>query len=517
MDRLLASPAHGERWGRLWLDLVRFADSGGYETDILYDQAWRYRDYVIQSLNEQTPFDQFLMEQVAGDELWPERDEAMQDAVAVWTLGEWQNALDAFPDELEYVRRTDQVVTFSEAMLGITIGCANCHNHKYDPITQRDYFGLEAVFAASETLDRNTNRKEWIRGQRNSYRVLKHAPSPVPIHLLTRGDLKKPRGLVSALVPAFLSNGVHPPEGRSENLQRRSYLARWLVSKDNPLPARAIVNRLWQWHFGQALSATPNDLGLQGSPPSHPELLDWLAAELIESGWNLKHIHRLIVLSATYKQEASRKPHAISLDPQNQWIAGFPVRRLQGEAIWDHLQAAAGTLDRSMKGPPFAPRLSQEELQGMYDIEDRKDLKWPVTPREHRRAIYILNRRSFRFPFLDAFDPPTNSTSCPVRPSTMVPTQALTLMNNQRISELAAQMAQRLKREAGETLEEYITLAWSLAYSRNPDDNEIKQALRFLETSEAEHTTQGTIDPKGAALTEFCHALMNSSEFITTY
>ena len=189
VDRLLASPGYGERWARHWLDVVRYADSGGYETDIYYEQAWRYRDYVIRSFNDDKPYNQFLMEQVGGDELWPEQGEAMQDAVAVWTLGQWPNALDAFPDMLEYVRRTDQVVTFSEAMLGITVGCANCHNHKYDPISQRDYFGLEAIFAGSETWNKNTNSKAWGKGERTAYRILRHAPTPPAIHLLARGEL----------------------------------------------------------------------------------------------------------------------------------------------------------------------------------------------------------------------------------------------------------------------------------------------------------------------------------------
>jgi mono/diheme cytochrome c family protein len=216
VERLLASPAYGERWARHWLDVARYADSGGFETDIFYEQAWRYRDYVIRSFNDDKPYNRFLMEQVAGDELWPELGEPMQDAVAVWTLGEWQNALDAFPSELEYVRRTDQVVTFSEAMLGLTVGCANCHNHKYDPISQRDYFGLEAIFAASETWDKNTKQKQWIKGQRSAFRILRHAPTPTPIHLLTRGELAKPRGLVSPALPAFLPGGGSLPSGPEE-------------------------------------------------------------------------------------------------------------------------------------------------------------------------------------------------------------------------------------------------------------------------------------------------------------
>jgi hypothetical protein len=514
VERLLASPAYGERWARHWLDVVRYADSGGFETDIFYEQAWRYRDYVIRSFNDDKPYDRFLMEQVAGDELWPELGEAMQDAVAVWTLGEWQNALDAFPSELEYVRRTDQVVTFSEAMLGLTVGCANCHNHKYDPISQRDYFGLEAIFAASETWDKNTKQKQWIKGQRNAFRILRHAPTPTTIHLLTRGDLAKPRGLVSPALPAFLPGGGSLPSGPDENKQRRAQLARWLVSPQNPLTARVMANRVWQWHFGQALAPTPNDLGRQGLPPSHPELLDWLASELVENGWSLKHLHRLLVLSSTYRQSAVREPKALKAYPQNILLAGFPRHRLEAEVVWDHLHAAAGTLNRKIFGTPFVPKLSKEELQGIYDIGAGGNSKWPVTTEQNRRAIYILNRRSFRFPFFEAFDPPNSGTSCPVRQTTTVPGQALTLMNNSIVGEQARAMAERLNREAGADVAACVRQAWLLAYSRHANAVEVNLAMRFIAESEAVHLKKGTVDPHAAALTEFCLGIMNTTEFI---
>ena len=516
VDRLLASPAHGEYFARHWLDVVRYADSGGYETDIFYEQAWRYRDFIVQSFNAGKPYNRFLMEQIAGDELWPDQAEAMQSALAVWTLGEWQNALDAFPEELEYTRRTDQVITLSESMLGLTIGCANCHNHKYDPISQRDYFGLEAIFAASETWDPSTGQKAWIKGQRNAHRILRHAEIPTPIHLLTRGELKKPRGLVSPALPAFLSQTEAPPSGSDENLRRRAYLANWTVSPRHPLTARVMANRGWQWLFGRGIVATPNDFGTQGQPPSHPELLDWLASELIESGWDLKHLVRLIVLSATYQQTTGRTPEALSLDPQNLWLSSFPGKRLQAESIWDHLHAAAGLLNRKAGGPPFVPKLSDEELLGIYDLESRPDKKWPITPDQHRRGLYLLNRRSFRFPFFEAFDPPTNSTSCPIRQTTTVPAQALTLLNNSRVSELASSMADRLSRETG-NVPNQIRLAWLLAYSRQPTQAERELAEEFLAEAALAHQHEGTPQPGHAALTELCMALMNSSEFLYTY
>ena len=514
VDRLLASPAYGERWARHWLDVVRYADSGGYETDIFYQQAWRYRDYVIRSFNDDKPYDRFLMEQVAGDELWPEQGEAMQDAIAVWTLGEWPNSLDAFPDRLEYARRTDQVITLSEAALGLTVGCANCHNHKYDPISQRDYFGLEAVFAASETWNKNTGKTAWGKGERLAYRAMRHAETPVPIHLLTRGELPKPARLIQPALPAFLPGGGALPGGPEENHQRRARLARWLTSPQNPLPARVMANRVWQWHFGQALAATPNDLGTQGLPPSHPELLDWLASELIANGWNLKKLHRLLLLSSTYQQSAARDARAVAADPQDRLLAGFPRRRLEAEEVWDHLHAAAGTLDTKGFGPSFVPKLSAEELQGMYDLEGKREKKWPVTPEQNRRALYILNRRSFRFPFFEAFDPATNAASCPLRQTTTVPAQALTLLNNSTVGEQARAMAENLARTAGPDLEPLVRRAWLLAYSRAVSEAELALAVRFITDTEASLAARSAPAPRDDALVEFCLGIINTTEFI---
>ena len=515
VDRLLASPAYGERWARHWLDVVRYADSGGYETDIFYEQAWRYRDYVIRSFNDDKPYDLFLMEQVAGDELWPGEAD-MQDAVAVWTLGEWPNALDAYPEMLEYVRRTDQVSTLSEAALGLTTGCANCHNHKYDPITQRDYFGLEAIFAASETWNKNTKSKAWGKGERTAYRAVRHVEKPVAIHLLTRGELTKPTKLIAPALPAFLPGGGALPGGPDEAKQRRAQLARWLVAQQNPLPARVMANRIWQWHFGQAFASTPNDLGTQGAPPSHPELLDWLASELRENGWSMKSLHRRILLSSAYRQSAIRDPKAVAADPQDRLLAGFPRRRLEAEEVWDHLHAVAGTLDSKSFGPPFVPKLSPEELQGMYDLENKRELKWPVTPEQNRRAIYILNRRSFRFPFFEAFDPPNTATSCPVRQTTTVPAQALTLLNNRIVGEQARAMAGRLTRDAGSNVESFVKRAWLVAYSRDANEGELKIAVQFIAGAEAAHKKSGATDAHATALVEFCMGVMNTTEFIYT-
>jgi hypothetical protein len=375
---------------------------------------------------------------------------------------------------------------------------------------------LEAIFAASETWNRNTKAKAWGKGERTAYRAVRHAEKPVPIHLLTRGELTKPTKLIAPALPAFLPGGGALPSGPDENKQRRAQLARWLVSPQNPLPARVIANRVWQWHFGQALASTPNDLGTQGEPPSHPELLDWLASELVSNGWSIKKLHRLIVLSSTYRQSAVRDAKAGAVDPQNRLLAGFSRRRLEAEAVWDHLHAAAGTLDRKSFGAPFVPMLSSEELRGVYDIEGKPENKWPVTVDQNRRAIYILSRRSFRFPFFEAFDPPNTAVSCPIRQTTTVPTQALTLLNNRIVGEQARAMAERLIRESGNDVEKFVRQAWLLAYSRTVSENELKLALNFIAAAEDAKTKAGKPDARRAALVEFCMGVMNTTEFIYT-
>ena len=508
IDRLLESPAYGERWARHWLDVVRYSDSGGYDTDILYEQAWRYRTYCIRSFQEDKPFDQFLEEQVAGDELWPEQGEAMADAVAVWTLGQWPNAFDAFPDKLAYVRRNDQVVTLSEAMLGLTVGCANCHHHKYDPISQRDYFGLEAVFAGSETFNRTTGNVAWVNGEKSHFRALRHATPPVPVHLLRRGELSQPAGQVVPAVPAFLPHGGSLfPASSEDPAHARARLARWITGADNPLPARVIVNRLWQWHFGRGIVATPNDFGTQGSSPSHPELLDWLAADLRDHGWKLKRLHRAIMQSRTYQQSSRRDAAAVAVDPENILLAGFPRRRMEAEAVWDHLLEASGRLDRRPVDEPFVPPLTDEELQGIYDINGNpREFKWKTTEAQNRRAIYMLNRRSFRMPLLEAFDQPPNSVSCPVRQTTTVPGQALALLNGDLPIEQATAMQERLAREEPDSMEQRLNRAWLLAFARPIRPDELDQARHFLAARPEK--------PAAAVWTELCLALINAGEFV---
>lgn len=508
IERLLASPAYGERWARHWLDVVRYSDSGGYDTDILYEQAWRYRQYCVRSFQDDKPFDRFLEEQVAGDELWPEQAEAMADAVAVWTLGQWPNAFDAFPEKLAYVRRNDQVVTLGEAMLGLSVGCANCHHHKYDPLSQRDYFGLEAVFAVSESFNRTTGNVAWVNGEKSHFRALRHAAEPVSVHLLHRGELSQPAGKMVPAAPAFLPQGgpLFPP-GEENPTRARARLAKWITSPDHPLTARVIANRVWQWHFGRGIVSTPNDFGTQGAAPSHRELLDWLAADLRDRGWKLKDFHRAILHSRTYRQASRREADAIARDPENILLAGFPRRRMEAEAVWDRLLEASGRLDRRPVDEPFVPPLTDEELEGLYDLNGNpRENKWKATEVQNRRAIYMLNRRSFRMPLLEAFDQPPNSVGCPVRQSTTVPGQALALLNGDIPVEQATALKDRLFREEPDSDDRRLDRAWLLVFARPIRADELVSAREFLLSRPEKPTAEVWF--------ELCLALFNTNEFV---
>jgi len=472
IDRLLGSPQYGERWARHWLDVVRYADTGGFEHDLSYRNAWRYRDYVIRSFNANKPFSRFIQEQVAGDELWPGDADAVT-ATGLYAVGPVSQDSAMMSTQLEYEWLTDAADTTGAAFLGLTLGCARCHDHKYDPLTQRDYYGLQAIFAASDRPYPDAIREHRIKGLngiladvpipkeakddprctiKTDEKIgaqLFHREAPLEIHRLRRGELSKPLEPIEPALPAVF--GVDKKRfdpAAAPPAQRRAEFARWLIAPDNPLTARVIVNRVWAWHFGQGLVRTPSDFGAQGEPPTHPELLDWLARDFVEHGWDLKRLHKLIMTSATY-QMASRieasSPVRPKKDPsanrrfndsENRLLSHFPRRRLEAEAIWDSLHACAGTLNLKAFGPPVVPALSKDELSGLFG-ED----KWKVTKDTNeftRRGVYLFERRTFLAPMLDAFDPPDVMASCARRFETTVPTQALALLNSARQSSVSA-------------------------------------------------------------------------------
>ncbi len=532
VDRLLASPHHGERWGRHWLDVVRYADTGGFEADDTYPNAWRYRDYVIRSFNADKPFDRFIREQVAGDELRPDEPEAV-DATSLYCIGPVLGESAMIGGQLEYEWLTDAADLTGSAFLGLTFGCARCHDHKFDSITQRDYYAMQAIFAASDRpypdevrlgrikalnglLSEAPVPKELLGDSRCTIQTedlagfrLFHRREPMVVHRLHRGELGKEREAIEPGLPSALrlpADSPDPVPGAVRADHRRAELARWLTSPENPMVARVLVNRVWGWHFGRAIVATPNDFGAMGEEPTHPELLDWLARDLVEHGWSLKHLHRRILLSAAYRMAATADGRGAVKDPDDHLLWRFPRRRLEGEAVRDAMLACSGTLNLEPFGRPVVPPLGKDELTGLFAARE----KWPVTrdDGEHaRRSVYLLVRRTFAYPLLAAFDPPEVMTSCPRRLETIVPTQALALLNSPVARDQAMALGRRLARESGGDPDRAAARAWLLAFGRPITEPEARRAREFLQSHDAGSASV-------AALAELALALFNANEFV---
>lgn len=632
VDRLLASERHGEHWARPWLDVVRYSDSNGFDWDEFRPRAWRFRDYVIRSLNADKPFDQFIREQLAGDELLdgPPRDAAEQDALIATgylRLGPHDNSAPSFneQDRSRAELLADLTETTAGAFLGLTMSCCRCHDHKYDPLSQADHFRLRAFFepvkfADDRPLDLASEQaaakahndavekkiepvrvareailspviaclreqrvaqlgteerqllelsKEQRTGERKAQaeavekkvqssekdalavapKAARHraeelakqietlkkerrslatgllmtdaegAPSPTRIHF--QGDYKQPRetvepGFISALDPnpAAVRNGRNP-----KTTGRRLTLAQWITSRENPLTARVLVNRVWQGHFGHGLVATPNDFGLAGARPSHPELLDWLAAEFTREGWSLKKLHRLIVTSATYRQSSSpaeinltsigapqtvaHSPSAARIDSENRLLWRQNLRRLSAEQLRDAVLAVSGALQESKGGPPVWPELPAEVAQAnpaFLDDNAEKTKGWYPSPVAQRqvRSIFLVQKRTVRVPFMETFDLPENSTSCARRNESTVAPQALALLNSPLSIEAAEAFASRIEREAGTDPQAQVKAAFALALQRPPDADELDASVAFL---------------KARSLPELSRAVLNLNEF----
>lgn len=537
VDRLLASPRYGERWGRTWLDVVRYADTGGYETDVLFPNAWRYRDYVIRSFQEDKPYDVFVKEQIAADEIWPDNLDldgtyelpaskrlALERRLgtSLFTLGAMPVEYSFFGDQYRAEWQAECVNVTGAAFLGLSLACARCHDHKFDPITQREYFQLSAFFAGSEDREvpitsqmriyefTRFQTKYWaVEELRKKYNRLKpedqdaretvlrelgqaylqtpvmydkanllvHTEPVPPTYLLPRGDSRQKGEVVKPEFPrAFGQTAeITEPETAWFVPRRRKALAEWIASRDHPLTARVMVNRIWQGHFGRGIVGTPNDFGRQGEWPSNQPLLDWLAVEFMEHGWSVKHMHRVILNSAAYK--AQRKP-----------------QRLDAESIRDSVLAVAGALNTKMFGQPVVTPLASDEREGMRDLS-----MWPITSdaSEHdRRSVYLFVKRSFRLPILDTFDAPDTTESCPRRETSTVAPQALALMNSEWMTRQAERFAARIQNAP-----DPVDQAWRLALGRPPGGEERAMTQRYLRRN-------------GNRLQRLCMLLFNMSEFL---
>jgi hypothetical protein len=496
VERLLASPHYGEKWGRHWLDLVRYAETNGFEFDQPKPFAWRYRDYVVSAFNTDKPYDQFLREQLAGDLLPVVTRESMI-ATGYYRLGQWDSgAADRLQQRYDVL---DGILsTTGQVFLGLSVGCARCHDHKKDPLLQKDYYRLLAFFHNITDMGgkRLTRRVDGI----DVLCVSEGYASPT--HVLIRGNPRARGEKVEVGFPEVLS-----PPGQKARAGGRLALADWLTDPKNPLTARVLVNRLWQHHFGRGIVPTPNDFGKLGEGPTHPELLDWLASELVQGGWKLKRVHQLILTSSAYRMSSKADPGALAADPANLLLWRFPMRRLTAEEIRDSTLAVSGTLNRKMGGPPIYPRLPREVLAS----QDRPGKGWrPSPPGEAaRRSVYIHVKRSLLVPQLAQFDFADTDQSCPVRFTTTVPTQALAMLNDDFTNAQARLFARRLAGEASQGLEAQVTRAIRLTTGRVPSADQVRKDSGFVRELRRDYNLS-----EQEALRYYCLLLLNTNEFI---
>jgi Protein of unknown function (DUF1553)/Protein of unknown function (DUF1549) len=628
VDRLLASPRYGERWARHWLDLARYAESEGFKADETRPNAWRYRDYVIQAFNQNKPYDRFVKEQIAGDEMWPDDPWARVATGFNRHYPDESNARNLWQRRQEILN--DITDTVGSTFLGMTYGCARCHTHKFDPILHADYYRLQAFFANTAADDeipmisaaelsqfqakkaiweeqtkpvrdqiaallapkKEALRKEYFDkypaeiqalllkpgGERNPlewqmahkaqpylvfddesvakslkgmekaryqlllYELKKFAsldPGELPIgigmkdlgaqapatHILNVGAYDAP---LDEVQPGFLSildptpAKIAPTAGGNSS-GRRTALANWIASPENPLTARVMVNRIWFHHFGAGIAPEPSDFGAMGGRPSHPELLDWLASEFVRSGWDMKAMHKLMVLSKTYQQSSAFNEAAAKEDPRDKLLWRFPRERLEGEVIRDAALSVSGLLNSKMGGPSIFPELPAGA--------GRPRGGWAVSAAEerNRRSVYVFVRRNSRYPMLEEFDMPDTHESCGRRNKTITAPQAMSMLNGQVSLEWAEAFAGRLVQDAGSDANRQIDEAFRLAFGRHPDGFEKDTVQTFFQTQRqlvAARVSGGEklalpaampadYDPvQAAALVDFCQMLLNSNEFV---
>ena len=504
VDRLLQSPHYGERWGRHWLDLARYADTGGFHNDLDRPYAWKYRDYVIQSFNDDKPYARFVAEQLAGDEVEGANEQSL---IATGfcrngpsnddNMGKTKEALEQYrADQMD-----DLISTTSNVFLGLTIGCARCHDHKTDPLLQRDYYSLFAIFNGTEKLGlgkgaKDINDKD-VKDASKIMALIEKSPKVPAAHILLRGVAANKGDLVEPAVPVvFKAEQLTFPTDTNKTSLRRRTLAEWITSPTNALTWRVLANRLWQHHFGTGIVASPSNFGFTGAKPTHPELLDFLAAQLIANGGHWKPLHKLIVMSATYRQSRN-DPHALRFNT---------LQRMEAEVIRDSILAASGKLNLKAGGPGFKPRIRADLL----DASQRN--KWPVlekeSPEQWRRSIYIYVKRQLLMPSMELFDAPTTTDSCALRLQSTVPTQALVLMNDDFVEDQAHYLAERATNEAGSDRSKAIARLFMITSAHAPSGSRLQQALDFVKQREAE-------SDRAQALADLAHVLLNSSEFVT--
>ncbi len=628
IDTLLESPRYGERWARHWLDVAGYADTEGYSnTDADRPWAYKYRDYVIKSLNDGKPFDQFIQEQLAGDEMvpLPHANLAPEQIEKLVATGFLRMAADGTgsgsnDDTARNQTIADTIKIVSTSLLGLSVGCAQCHDHRYDPIPQKDYFQLRAVFepalswkqwrtpqqrlitlytdkdrakaaeieaeaqkiavergekqatymaealekellkyddalrlklrdaystpadkrndeqnallkqypavnispgtlyqynqAAADELKKFDERIAEARSKKPTEEFIRVLTEPVgeppATHLFHRGDYREPK---DAVTPAGLTI-ASPPGERVEiasidtsipTTGRRLAFAKSLTNGKHPLLARVIVNRVWMHHFGRGIVGTPSDFGVLGERPTHPELLDWLASEFMASGWNLKHLHKLIMTSTVYRQSSQATAEGLAADSGNKLYGRMPIHRLDAEALRDRTLAASGTLVDQLYGAPVNIK-ADDTGQVIVDGDDS------------RRSIYIRVKRTQPVAMLTAFDAPVMEVNCERRPSSTAATQALMMMNSEFVLSHSRKLAERIRaKSAAASPAEQAVVAWQIAFCRQPREEELDSATAFLDQQTAylkSNPIPDNLDPSLHALSNLCQALLSSNEFL---
>lgn len=621
VDQLLLRPEYGERWGRHWLDFVRYAETNGYERDGTKPFVWRYRDYVIQALNQDKPYDRFIVEQLAGDEL-PDASTETVIATGYYRLGPWDDE-PADPKEDRYDQLEDMVNTTSQVFLGMTLACARCHNHKFEPLSTLDYYRMAAIFNTlqrpqfgradldapagnREQLARQAARDQAIQERqreidkrRDAFQVtfladgrsklpkeavsafqaptdkrdeaqkklvqehrpalekeitealpdpvrveiaefekqqqelrnatpdlprgyFFHEPQPNPpvTNVLLRGKSTAPGAIAEPGFPKVLiGKQADFNASNSPTSLRRLKLAQWIASRENPLTARVIVNRVWHLHFGEGLVRTPSDFGVMGYPPTHPELLDWLADWFVtDGGWSLKRLHRLILTSNAYRMSKAWNVEYGAVDPTNERLWRMSSRRLDVEPLCDSILAVSGQLNRQMGGPSMYPFVPRQALEGHSD----PNAIWkPFDERDgSRRTVYAFIKRSMVVPLLEVLDLCDTTRSASQRNVTSVAPQALALLNGDFVNRQAEHFARRLEQEAGQDRRTQIVLAWRLALCREPSDKEVSTMLQFLDETTQQIKGGAADSPKAlgahGALVQMCRAIFNLNEFTYT-
>ncbi|MFM9963046.1 MAG: DUF1553 domain-containing protein [Planctomycetaceae bacterium] len=517
IDRLLASPHYGERWGRHWLDLAQYADSSGFHNDLDRPHAWKYRDYVIRSFNEDKPYGRFIAEQLAGDEVEGANDESFIATGFCRNGPSNDDNMGKTPEALAQYRadQLDNVIsTTSTVFLGLTIGCARCHNHKTEPLTSRDYYSLLAIFNGTQkhglvpgTEDAKGKKVEVDPAVQIQALVERSSKVP-PTFVMRRGIATNKGEQVEPAVPTVLVTEplkFPQPDAHEKSSQQRRTFAEWITSPENPLAWRVLANRVWQHHFGKGIVATPSNLGVSGAAPTHPELLDWLARQLIANGGRLKPLHKLLLMSATYRQSSQHRDAASKIDSSNQLLWRMNLRRLEAEVLRDGILAASGKLNLKGSGPGIKPRVRAELLTASQRN------KWPVVEKESeqhwRRSVYIYSKRQLLMPMMELFDAPTTTDSCSVRLVSVVPTQALLLMNDEFVEDQAGYLAARAVAEADDDLPSIVERMFARTVSRVPNSDRLREAIDFVKLRETQSN-------RTAALTDLAHVLFNSSEFL---